>query len=469
MAVTVQSDFSPAAQGRIDPAKYTALSDFLDEINKPDNREALVKTYGEQGITGFLQMTGAAKAAGTNDEVQWWEETRLHPTQAFTYKANALATATSFVAYLADNETQRVLRNNDVVLFNGDVRGIVSGLGTDAYNLDSQQYDGQDEATITIISGDLGTAATAGDAGTFSIIGNLFEQGSDQNDAYLESQVNKKTNKYMIMKETFKVTGSQATNIGWVNLGNGDYRWYVKGEADTRKRFMDKREMMMLLGQTATNTLPAGYQVDGSQGYFSALEETGAGKGGIVVTEATEAAMLDSVAKFDSIIKELDKQGANPEYAMYVNTGVGLNIDDAIATGVFSSPTSGVTGQFGAFNNDRELAANLGFSSFTRGGYTFHKHSWKLLNEPTLLAGSDYFGVMIPMSTVVDPRSGDRNPSLEMNFKSVGGYSRDMEHFITGSILGANTDTKDFAQFNYRSEICLVTRGANRHVLLKKS
>ena len=469
MAVTVQSDFSPAAQGRIDPTKYTALSDFLDEINKPDNRESLVHTYGDQGITGFLQMTGATKAAGTNDEVQWWEETRLHPQQAFTYNASAAAAATTFVAKLADNETQRVLRNNDVVLFNGDVRGIVSGLPSTTYNLDSQQYDGAASATISVLSGNIGASAAAAAAGTFSVIGNLFEQGTDQNDAYLESQVNKKTNKYMIMKETFKVTGSQATNLGWVNLGNGDYRWYVKGEADTRKRFIDKREMMMLLGQNVGNSLPAGFQVDGSQGYFAALEETGAGKGGIVVTETDASTMLDSVEKFDAIIKELDKQGANPEYAMYVNTEVGLNIDDAIAQGMAGSVTAGVSSQFGAFNNDRDLAVALGFKSFSRGGYTFHKHSWKLLNEPTLLAGSDYFGVMIPMSTVVDPRTGDRNPSLEMNFKSAGGYSRDMEHFITGSILGANTDTKDFAQFNYRSEMCLVTRAANRHVILKKS
>ena len=51
----------------------------------------------------------------------------------------------------------------------------------------------------------------------------------------------------MIIKDIFKVTGSQATNIGWINLGNGDYRWYVKGEQDTRQRFLDKREMMMLV------------------------------------------------------------------------------------------------------------------------------------------------------------------------------------------------------------------------------
>jgi hypothetical protein len=256
------------------------------------------------------------------------------------------------------------------------------------------------------------------------------------------------------------VTGSQATNIGWVNLGGGDYRWYVKGEADTRKRFMDKREMMMLLGQSAGNTFATG--IDGSEGYFAAIEDRG-----IVYNASTDLAAIDALSEFDEIVKELDKQGANPEYAMYLNTALSLQIDDMIAAGISTGVTNGVTGQFGAFNNDRELAANLGFSSFTRGGYTFHKHSWKLLNEPTLLADSDFAGVMIPMSTVVDPKTGDRNPALEMNFKSAGGYSRDMEHFITGSILGANTDTQDFAQFNYRSEVCLVTRAANRHVLLK--
>jgi len=468
MAVTTPSDFSPAAQRRIDPSKYTALADFIDEINKPDNRESLVKTYGDQGITGFLQLTGATKAAGTNDEVQWWEETRLHPSQDFTYNATTDATANSFVAELAAS-AQRVLRNNDIVLFNGDVRGIVSGLNATAnYGLTNGKYNTVASATITVLDGTVGTAKAADATGNFAIIGNLFEQGSDQNDAYLEAQVNKKTNKYMIIKESFKVTGSQATNIGWVNLGGGDYRWYVKGEADTRKRFMDKREMMMLLGQTATNTLPSGYQVDGSDGYFAAIEATGAGNGGIVYTDSASN-MLSSLTDFDTLIKELDKQGANPEYAIYCNTETSLNIDDAIAQGLGSSLTAGVATQFGAFNNDRDMAMRLGFQSFTRGGYTFHKHSWKLLNEPTLLANSDYYGVMIPLSTVVDPKSGDRNPALEMNFKSVGGYSRDMEHFITGSILGANTDTKDFAQFNYRSEVCLVTRAANRHILLKSS
>jgi|14_taG_2_1085336.scaffolds.fasta_scaffold02784_2 hypothetical protein len=467
MATTsVPTDFSPAAQRRIDPAKYTALADFIDEINKPDNRESLVKTYGDQGITGFLQMTGATKAAGTNDEVQWWEETRLHPQQPFNYSAGDVdATASTFTATLPAG-TNRSLRNNDVVLFNGNVRGFVTGVPTTA------DATGAATCTVNVLDGDVGASATATATDNFSIIGNLFAQGSDQNDAYLESQVNKKTNGYMIIKEVFKVTGSQATNIGWVNLGGGDYRWYVKGEADTRKRFMDKREMMMLLGQASGNAFATG--IDGSQGYFAALEQTGAGNGGIVFDTGTagENTSFDSLSDIDAVIKELDKQGANPEYAMYLNTQCSLNVDDMIAQGVNTATaglTAGVASQFGAFNNDKDLAVQLGFKSFSRGGYTFHKHSWKLLNEPTLLNNSGFAGVMIPMSTVVDPKTGDRNPSLEMNFKSAGGYSRDMEHFITGSILGANTDTQDFAQFNYRSEVCLVTRAANRHVLLTQT
>jgi hypothetical protein len=44
---------------KLDAAKYISLYDL---VNKPDNRDALIKTYGNQGITGFLQLVGATKA-----------------------------------------------------------------------------------------------------------------------------------------------------------------------------------------------------------------------------------------------------------------------------------------------------------------------------------------------------------------------------------------------------------------------
>ena len=74
---------------------------------------------------------------------------------------------------------------------------------------------------------------------------------------------------------------------------------------------------------------------------------------------------------------------------------------------------------------------------------------------------------MIPMAMVADAKTGEKSPALELNYKASNGYSREMEHWLTGSVLGAKNGTVDAAQFNYRTECNLITRAANRHVLLK--
>ena len=286
----------------------------------------------------------------------------------------------------------------------------------------------------------------------------------------------KRQNPFMIVKDRFQVNGSQATNIGWVDIGGGEYRWFMYGEQEARKRFEDRREMMMLFsetgndndwtdgaGQGLANAQDAGL---GSEGYISAVESRG-----IVVSNAN-ANPLDSFAEFDDIILELDKNGATSEYALYVNRKQDLAIDDMLASGISTGVTAGLAGQFGAFNNDADMAVKLGFKSFTRGGYTFHKHDWKLLNDPTLLGASNYLqGAMVPMSQVADARTGVKAPALAMYYKEANGYNREMEHWVTGGGVLGHTNNgdagRDVATFHYRSEIALVTRAANQHVLIK--
>lgn len=434
MALTTPSDFNPALIKNLDMSKYVDLGSYINEVNKEDNREALIKTYGGQGITGFLSMVGAIKAQAVADEVTYWEEARLHQKQAGTASAGLTVTAASAAAV--------VVRVGDVVLSGSD-RFYVSAIVA---------------AVVTLIALDGAATLTAG-AVALPVIGNLYTQGSDQPNGGFESNVVKRTNPFMIMKEAYKVNGSQATNIGWINLGGGDYRWYMKSEADTRQRFMDKREMMLLLGEKTS----AVTGISGSEGYFAAIEDRG------IVASGTDADFA-SLTDVDSIIVELDKQGGAAEYAMYVDRSTDLALDDMIAGGgaSLSAATSGVAGQFGAFNNDKDMAVELGFRTFGRGGYTFHKHDFKLLNDPTLLSGADFAGVMIPMAKVADAKTGEKAPALEINYKAANGYSREMEHWLTGSILGASNATEDSVQFNYRSECNLITRAANRHVLLKK-
>ena len=429
------------------PDTYSAIGDLIGLYAKPDNRDLLIKTYGDQGITGFLQLTGAVNAAATQDEVVYWEEGRRHDLieGSIAIVANDEGTLT---------DTNGGVRVNDVVM--GAQTGVRYFVRAKASGT-----EGQATATYTVQTMD-GSDVAATDT-SFVVIGNLYAQGTEQPSAYMEPELIRRVNPFMIIKEKYKVNGSQATNIGWVNIGNGEYRWYLKGEQETRDRFNDKREMMMLFGQDG---LASDAGMTGSEGYFAAVEDRG-----IVVSNAA-ASPLDSIAEFDDIVLQLDKEGAPAEYAMYLNRKQSLAIDDMLASGISTNVTAGLAGQFGAFNNDSDLAVQLGFKSFTRGGYTFHKHDWKLLNDPTLLGATDQFqGAMVPMATVADPKTGNRAPALEMNYKAANGYSREMEHWVTGGgVLGHfnNGDSgEDSATFHYRSEINLITRAANQHVAIK--
>ena len=225
--------------------------------------------------------------------------------------------------------------------------------------------------------------------------------------------------------------------------------------------------MTLLFGEkNADTSTSVAKDIAGTEGYFSALEDRG-----IQVSNAN-ANPLDSFAEFDDIIIELDRQGAPAEYAMYVNRKQDLAIDDMLASGISTGVTAGLPGQFGAFQNDSDMAVKLGFKSFTRGGYTFHKHDWRLLNDPTLAgAGTAFQGVMCPMSQVADPRTGAKAPALAMYYKEANGYSREMEHWVSGGGVLGHTNNGDAgtdqAVFHYRSEVAMCVRAANQHVLIK--
>ena len=450
---------------RLTPEKYTTIDTLLDH-NKPDVMPQLVETYGDQGITGFLKLTGAINSGGTADQIEYFEVGRRHRLVTGVTDSKGSDSDPNFKAdeitlsVTADSTDGTPIGPNDVVMDSANGRRYV------VISADGSPTAADDYVLMTLDGND--ADANNSTSRSFIVLGNMYGQGTEQPAHFTDADVVRRKNPFMIVKDRFQVNGSQATNIGYIDVGGGDFRYYIKSEMDTRQRFMDKREMIMLLGQEITNTDGAatGLGIDGTEGYFSALEDRG-----MVSSDLLGTAGLSDL---DALIREMDKNGCPAEYAVYSNTRQALLLDDMVAAaGSGSSVTTGVSASFGAFNNDRDMALNLGFKSFSRGGYTFHKNSFKLLNDPTLL-GTDAVsnrlaaGVMIPLANVTDPRSGERAPALEMNFKAAGGYNREMEHWVTGGgVLGFTNDTVDKASFHYRSECCLVTRAANQHVLLQ--
>ena len=454
-----------AANTRLSPETYTTIDQVI-KTNKDFVVPGLVETYGDQGITGFLKLTGAINGAATNDQIEWWEAGRRH--LVITGSLDASSGGSDVLAVTAettgndDPSVTKHVQNNDILLCSATgIRYIV----TDRENADTDGFD------VVRLDGEAFSAADVVTSVKFSVVGNLYAQGTDQPTRFADTNILKYRNPFGIVKGRYEVNGSQATNVGWIDLGGGEYRWFMYAEAEARRRFEDQREMTMLFGEIHKGNVNGGTDapetdagITGTEGYFAAVEDRG-----INVTGGAFTAM----SEIDDLIKQLDKQGAPAEYAMYLNRTQDLAIDDLLAGGVATQVTAGLPGQFGAFNNDANMAVKLGFKSFTRGGYTFHKHDWKLLNDPTLAGAAatpKYQGAIVPLSQVTDPRTGNRAPSLAMYYKAANGYSREMEHWVTGGgMMGfTNGDTgTDQMVYHYRSETALCVRAANQHAILK--
>ena len=119
------------------------------------------------------------------------------------------------------------------------------------------------------------------------VYGSERAKGTSGRDTANKPSFKSHSNKPIILKDMYEVSGSDAAQIGWVEVsgedGQSGYYWYVKAEAETRTRFSDYLEMSMveaekaLTGSTiddATGGLGdgSGDAGPGTEGLFSAFE-----------------------------------------------------------------------------------------------------------------------------------------------------------------------------------------------------
>lgn len=422
-------------------SKFVNLGDFINATGEPDNRKRLVMIYGDERIStiyGLLSLVGAVKAAGTNDEVTWWEKPRLHYNVDGTAAASITAgTSTS----LTVNSTNNKARVQDVILIyktgQRPVRAFVTAATTNTYTIAP--------------AGTWGFSIANGESLSTSLIGNSWAQGTNQPTDFIQPNYIRRTNGYGIIKDTFAATGSKMTNFSWIEI-EGSKVLYHDGERDFRNRMADNIEMMHLLGESFTNSTITSLNVTGYQGYFDAIEERG----------IVNRGLLQDKSDFENLCKILDKEGGSDEYVLYCNRDQDFAFDNMAAS--LNSLAS-----YGMFDNEKDMAMELQFNSISLGGRTFHKHSWKLMNSKELLGKQDYYkGVMIPMDTILDSKTGIESPLLEINYKSAEGYSREMESWMNGAANGVynRQDGFDGIKWEMRGEQNLIARAANRHVLL---
>ena len=442
----------------------------------PELYEQEIERYGNRSISGFLQMVGAEMPM-ESDQVIWSEQNRLH----IAYKSSGAAGSTTSIEVEAKaNSTISLGSANTNSLRVGNtviVTDAATGLKTVQCYVSTSTGVASDAGTVdaTLLPYKFASLDTAGfvdnEQLNIFVYGSEFAKGSASMVGELKPQFQQYNNRPIIIKDHFKISGSDTAQIGWVEssdeAGQVGYSWYLKSAGETRMRFEDYLETSMVesvLGIEGTSVADTAIADTGdkfgTEGLFAAIE-----------TRGNVFEDLASLADFDLLLKNLDKQGAIEENMLYVNRSLALTIDDMVA-GLNSNYQGGAS--FGVFENSADMALNLGFSGFRRGSYDFYKSDWKYLNDAAARGGfGDVSGCLIPAGTssVYDQSLGKniKRPILHVRYRASQTDDRRMKSWVTGSVGSASYIGDDIMEVHYLSERCLVVQGANNFVMLKES
>ena len=456
----------PSAEQVALQTNYITNFNFLNQY-LPDTYEKEFERYGNRTIASFLRMVGA-EMPSNSDQIKWAEQGRLHIKYTSCTSAAAAASNTATFTVADTGVTYIAIRVGQTVMIQNNASGVYNKAIVTAV---------PSATTFTVAYYEAaGQAFAVSTACTVFIYGSEFKKGTNGMVGSLEAEDDIFSNNPIILKDKYAVNGSDMAQIGWVEVttenGATGYLWYLKSEHETRLRFEDYIETAMIEAvpaATGSGAKTAGLM--GSEGIFYVVNSRGNVWGGGTPT---------SLSDWDSIVSRLDKQGAIEENVVFVNRGLSFDIDNMLAT--LNGYTSGGVAQsasFGLFDNDVDMALNLGFTGFRRG-YDFYKSDWKYLNDPTMRGGLNttaatatgtVTGLMVPAgsTSVYDQIMGKnaKRPFLHVRYRASEAEDRRYKTWITGSAGGAATSDLDAMEVNFLSERCVCTLGANNFLLFR--
>jgi hypothetical protein len=287
----ITSNLEPAQKQMTLASNYLSFTDGTNDFAQqylPELYEAEVERYGNRTIGGFLRMVGAEMPM-SSDQVIWSEQNRLHVSYksavvdaapatsiTITIDPEVTAPATSITITIDPEVTAAggAVGNKDLAIKVGQTV-VISKAGTGSMkcrvvSLGATAGGGAGVARTQVLNvlpytnADLTTGAlgifTAADAVTVFVYGSEFAKGSNDDAlSSIEPEFTQFNNKPIILRDKYVINGSDAAQIGWVEVATEDgasgYLWYLKAESETRLRFEDYLEMAMVEAEKKAGTM----------------------------------------------------------------------------------------------------------------------------------------------------------------------------------------------------------------------
>ena len=289
MAGTLQT--SPGVAITPSSVKATLSSNYITNFNflnqyLPDTYEQEFERYGNRSIASFLRMVGA-ELPSNSDMIKWAEQGRLHTKYTDVYTTQVAGAIATPVVYNMQAAVVCNFRIGQTVFISQNAgtasnKGVITAVAANGSTFTVAYY----EAAQAIIAGTSSTNLC-----TVFVYGSEFAKGTGGMSGSNEAEDVFFSNKPIIIKDKYTVSGSDMAQVGWVEVttenGATGYLWYIKSEHETRLRFEDYLEMAMVEGTPAaassgalTALSPGGVTVPysvtaGTEGMFNAIETRG--------------------------------------------------------------------------------------------------------------------------------------------------------------------------------------------------
>jgi len=281
------------------------------------------------------------------------------------------------------------------------------------------------------------------------------------------------------MKESIKFGGRELAKQKWVNVeGIGLFN-----EELSRGEFMldIQHESALIMGQVNTNTtLVQASSLTGSngpvqknKGVWTWIDELGYD---LTYTNAASFTIDD----FDTAAEYLESKGVTNDVVFFPMGG-------GLYTRLENSGVDFVRGTAGGLNVNFTpngvggMMLNVGFDTIKKRGITFVPYKLPIFSNPNLFGITDSLlndaGMMIPITTVKDGKSGLTIPNLYQGYVGLNGYSRErvvatvggMDGFAKQHFGNPVISTIDANSTYWLSDVCFPFTEAFKGLLVKRS